>query len=196
MLKIFTLVLLYLFSCSSFANENILKNDPLKYLVKALNEINHPKAFDVASNLGKIKKNRNNYDLIIRKAELDVHDTKKIADAIYQIDRLKGPDLITLSMSFNQNIKDEGLNLILDAIPDSTEVLAFVECGLTDKGALKIIDYVYKHKNINQIYLEGNYFSKEIQNKFYKLKLDKPDLTIISQWPSQVFKDMVKKNYN
>jgi hypothetical protein len=99
-------------------------------------------------------------------------------------------------MSFNQNIKDEGLNLILDAIPDSTEVLAFVECGLTDKGALKIIDYVYKHKNINQIYLEGNYFSKEIQNKFYKLKLDKPDLTIISKWPSQSLKEMVKKNYN
>ena len=196
MLKIFTLVFLYLFSYSSFANENILKNDPLKYLVKALNEINHPKAFDVALNLGKIKKNRNNYDLIIRKAELDFHKTKKIADAIYQIDKLKGPNLITLSMSFNQNIKDEGLNLILDAIPDSTKVLAFVECGLTDKGALKIIDYVYKHKNINQIYLEGNYFSKAVQNKFYKLKLDKPDLTIISQWPSQNFKEMIKKTYN
>ena len=56
MLKIYTLMLIYLFSCSPFANENILKNDPLKYLVKALNEINHPKAFNVASNLGKIKK--------------------------------------------------------------------------------------------------------------------------------------------
>ncbi|MDC1066789.1 hypothetical protein OAQ56_02150 [Alphaproteobacteria bacterium] len=196
MLKIFTLVFLYLFLYSSFANENILKNDPLKYLVKALKEIDHPKAFDMALNLGKIKKNRNNYDLIIRKAELDVYKTKKIADAIYQIDKLGGPNLITLSMSFNQSIKDEGLNLILEAIPDSTKVLAFVECGLTDKGALKIIDYVYKHKNINQIYLEGNYFSKAVQNKFYKLKLDKPDLTIISQWPSQNFKKMIKKTYN
>ncbi|MDA7579559.1 hypothetical protein N8725_02915 [Alphaproteobacteria bacterium] len=196
MLKIFTLVFLYLFLYSSFANENILKNDPLKYLVKALKEIDHPKALDMALNLGKIKKNRNNYDLIIRKAELDFDKTKKIADAIYQIDKLGGPNLITLSMSFNQSIKDEGVNLILDAIPDSTKVLAFVDCGLTDKGALKIIDYVYKHKNINQIYLEGNYFSKAVQNKFYKLKLDKPDLTIISQWPSQNFKEMIKKTYN
>ena len=196
MLKIFTVVFLYLFSYSSFANENIFKNDPLKYLVKALNGVNHPKTFNVASKLGIIKKNRNNYDLIIRKAELDFHKTKKIADAIYQIDKLGGPNLITLSMSFNQSIKDEGVNLILDAIPDSTKVLAFVDCGLTDKGALKIIDYVYKHKNINQIYLEGNYFSKAVQNKFYKLKLDKPDLTIISQWPSQNFKEMIKKTYN
>ena len=196
MLKIFTLVFLYLFSYSSFANENIFKNDPLKYLVKALNEINYPKTFNVASKLGIIKKNRNNYDLIIRKAELDFHKTKKIADAIYQIDKLGGPNLITLSMSFNQSIKDEGINLILDAIPDSTKVLALVECGLTDKGALKIIDYVYKHKNINQIFLESNYFSKAVQNKFYKLKLDKPDLTIISQWPSQNFKEMIKNTYN
>ena len=35
-------------------------------------------------------------------------------------------------MSFNKNIKDKGLNLILNAIQDTTKILAFVECGLTD----------------------------------------------------------------
>ena len=47
-------------------------------------------------------------------------------------------------MSFNKNIKDKGLNLILNVIPDTTKILAFVECGLTDTRALKIIDYAYK----------------------------------------------------
>lgn len=61
-------------------------------------------------------------------------------------------------MSFNKNIKDKGLNLILNVIPDTTKILAFVECGFTDTGALKIIEYAYKNKNINQIYLEGNFF--------------------------------------
>ena len=51
-------------------------------------------------------------------------------------------------------------------------------------------------KNINQIYLEGNFFSKSIQNKFNKLKIDSPQLTIRSQRPSETFKEMVKINYN
>ena len=99
-------------------------------------------------------------------------------------------------MSFNKSFKDKGLNLILNVIPDTTKVLAFVECGLTDTGALKIIEYAYKNKNINQIYLEGNFFSKSIQNKFNKLKIDRPQLTIISQWPSNTFRELVRKNYN
>ena len=99
-------------------------------------------------------------------------------------------------MSFNKNIKDKGLNLILNVIPSTTKILAFVECGLTDTGALKIIEYAYKNKNLNQIYLEGNFFSQSIQNKFNKLKIDRPHLTIISQWPSETFKEMVRKNYN
>ena len=99
-------------------------------------------------------------------------------------------------MSFNKNIKDKGLNLILNVIPGTTKILAFVECSLTDTGALKIIEYAYKNKNINQIYLEGNFFSKLIQNKFNKLKIDRPQLTIRIQWPSETFKEMVKINYN
>ena len=65
-------------------------------------------------------------------------------------------------MNFNKSIKDKGLKLILNVIQDTTKVLAFVECGLTDTGALKIIGYAFKNKNINQIYLEGNFS----QNQF------------------------------
>jgi len=64
---------------------------------------------------------------------------------------------------------------------------------LRDNAALDIIDYAYKNRN--EIYLEGNFFSESIQNKFDKLTFKKPNLTIISQWPSQEFKKMVKKNF-
>ena len=36
------------------------------------------------------------------------------------------------------------LDIILNVIPKSTKVLAFVECGLSNWGALRIIGYVYK----------------------------------------------------
>ena len=140
----FTFVFLYIFQ--SFANINPSKDNSLEYLINALIEINHPKALKVASDLEKIKKNVKTYNLIIRKADLNFNDIKKIAEAIKKVQKSRGPDLITLSLSFNKNIKDEGLNLILNVIPDTTKVLAFVKCGLTDTGALKIIEYAYKTK--------------------------------------------------
>ena len=196
MSKYFWFTLLFLYMFQSFANANPAKDDSLKYLINALIEINHPKAIQVAADLKNFKGDIKTYKLIIRKADLDFSDIKKLAEAIKQVQKTRGPDLIILSMSFNKNIKDEGLNLILNVIPDTIEVLAFVECGLTDTGALKIIEYAYKSKNINQIYLEGNFFSKSIQYKFKKLKMDKPHLTIISKWPSERFKEMIRKNYN
>ena len=196
MSKYFWFTLLFLYVFQSFANANPAKDDSLKYLINALIEINHPKAFHVAADLKNFKGDIKTYKLIIRKADLDFNDIKKLAEAIKQVQKTRGPDLIILSMSFNKNIKDEGLNLILNVIPDTIEVLAFVECGLTDNGALKIIEYAYKSKNINQIYLEGNFFSESIQYKFKKLKIDKPHLTIISKWPSEKFKEMIRKYYN
>ena len=196
MSKYFWFTLLFLYMFQSFVNANPVKDDSLKYLLNALIEINHPKALQVAADLKNFKGDIKTYKLIIRKADLDFNDIKKLAEAIKQVQKTRGPDLIILSMSFNKNIKDEGLNLILNVIPDTIEVLAFVECGLTDTGALKIIEYAYKSKNINQIYLEGNFFSKSIQYKFKKLKMDKPHLTIISKWPSEKFKEMIRKYYN
>ena len=150
MSKFFSFTLLFLYIFQSIAIANPSKDNSLKYLVNALIEINHPKAFRVASDLEKIRKDIKTYNLIIRKADLKFNDIKKIAEAIKQVQKSRGPDLINLSMSFNKNIKGKGLNLILNVIPGTTKILVFVECGLTDTGVLKIIEYIYK--NINQIY--------------------------------------------
>ena len=48
----------------------------------------------------------------------------------------------------------EGLIKILNVLPDSTSAIGFVECGITDIGGQKIIDWAYKNKGIKQIYLE------------------------------------------
>ena len=48
----FTLLFLYIFQSIAIANPS--KDNSLKYLINALIEINHPKAFRVASDLEKI----------------------------------------------------------------------------------------------------------------------------------------------
>ena len=82
MSKYFRFALLFLYIFQSIAIANPSKDNSLKYLVNALIEINHPKALKVASDLEKIKKDIKTYILIIRKADLDFNDIKKIAEAI------------------------------------------------------------------------------------------------------------------
>ena len=98
-------------------------------------------------------------------------------------------------MSFNKNLTDSGLNPILQVLPESTSAIGFVECGLADASGERIINWAYTHKGIKEIYLEGNLFSKNIINKFAKLKKDKPNIVMLIEWPSEEFKKMVLENY-
>jgi hypothetical protein len=78
-------------------------------------------------------------------------------------------------------------------------VIAFVECGITDKAGEAIIEWanLKEVKNLNGIYIEGNSFSEEMEQKFDQLRAtSNPNLTVLSEWASESFKEMVKKSYN
>ena len=195
MFMIIKIILINLFISLPILSSNASitsNNQGLSHLIAALTKIDKPKSLKVAKELTSIN---NSYDLIIRRANLNVLDANKISNAIEKISNQKGPLLQRISMSFNKDLKDEGLIKILNVLPDSTSAIGFVECGITDIGGQKIIDWAYKNKGIKQIYLEGNFFSKHIINKFMKLKNDKPDISMIIEWPSEGFKKMVLDNY-
>ena len=177
--------------CST-SYSNIIMQD----LIDALVDTNKPKSIEVANNLKSTGNNDKSYDLVIRKANLNIEDAKNIATAIKKIDQNKGPQLGTISMSFNEDLKDEGVITILNHIPLTTSVIAFVECGITDKAGQAIIDWAAKTNNLNGIYIEGNDFSKDMEEKFEKLRADNPRLTVLSTWASESFKEMVKKSFN
>jgi hypothetical protein len=99
-------------------------------------------------------------------------------------------------MSFNPELKDEGVIALLNQIPKTTSVIAFVECGITDKAGQAIIDWVAKTNNLDGIYIEGNTFSKSMEARFEKLRNDNAKLTVLSEWASDEFKEMVKKSFN
>jgi len=179
-----------LWCSTSYAN--IIMQD----LIDALVETKKPKSLEVANNLKSTGDNDKSYDLVIRKANLNIEDAKNIATAIKKIDQNKGPQLGTISMSFNEDLKDEGVITLLNHIPLTTSVIAFVECGITDKAGQAIIDWAAKTNNLNGIYIEGNDFSKDMEEKFEKLRADNPRLTVLSTWASEEFKEMVKKSFN
>ena len=177
---------------SNISYSNIIMQD----LINVLLETKKPKSVEVAKALKLISANSKSYDLIIRKANLNLEDAKKIANAINRVDQKKGPKLHTISMSFNQDLKDDGVIAILDQIPKTTSVIAFVECGITDKAGQAIIDWAFKANNLDGIYIEGNTFSKIMEAKFEKLRIDNRNLTVLSEWASEDFKEMVKKTFN
>ena len=191
MTKLLGVIVLGLLWCST-SYANIIMQD----LINALVETKKPKSIEVANNLKSTGDNDKSYDLVIRKANLNIEDAKNIATAIKKIDQNKGPQLGTISMSFNEDLKDEGVINLLNHIPLTTSVIAFVECGITDKAGQAIIDWAAKANNLNGIYIEGNDFSKDMEEKFEKLRVDKPRLTVLSEWASEEFKEMVKKSFN
>ncbi|MDA9973031.1 hypothetical protein N9E39_03425 [Candidatus Pelagibacter ubique] len=191
MKKLLGVIVLGLLWCSA-SYANIIMQD----LINTLVETKKPKSIEVANNLKSTGDNDKSYDLVIRKANLNIKDAKNIATAIKKIDQNKGPQLGTISMSFNKDLKDEGVITILNHIPLTTSVIAFVECGITDKAGQAIIDWAAKTNNLNSIYIEGNDFSKDMEKKFEKLRVDNPRLTVLSEWASEEFKEMVKKSFN
>ena len=88
-------------------------------------------------------------------------------------------------MSFNPKLKDEGVIAIINQIPKTISVLAFVECGITDKAGQEIINWAVKANNINGIYIEGNFFTENMEEKFKKLRAEKPQLTFLRKWHSK-----------
>ena len=99
-------------------------------------------------------------------------------------------------MSFNEDLKDESIMLILNSIPNTTRVVACLERSLTDKAAEAIINWAYKAKNLQALYFEGNFLSRKMHEKFTVLTNAKPSLTVMSDRPSDQFKSMVKQTYN
>jgi hypothetical protein len=191
MKRLLGIVVLSFLWCSPSYAEFVMQD-----LINVLIETKKTKSIEVAKNLQSIGPNDKTYDLIIRKANLSLEDAKKIAKAIDKVSKNNGPKLSTISMSFNQDLKDEGVIAILSNIPKNTPVIAFVECGITDKAGQAIIDWALENNDINGIYIEGNTFSNSMEAKFEKLRVGNPQLTILSEWASEEFKVMVKKTFN
>jgi hypothetical protein len=191
MKRLLGIVVLSFLWCSPSYAEFVMQD-----LISVLIETKKIKSIEVAKHLQSITSTDKTYELVIRNSNLSLEDAKNIAEAIDKVSKNDGPKLSTLSLSFNQDLKDEGVIEILSKIPKTTPVIAFVECGITDKAGQAIIDWALENKEINGIYIEGNTFSSSMEAKFEKLRVNNPQLTILSKWVSEEFKEMVKKTFN
>ena len=97
-IKIILINLLFISLPILSSNASITSNNQgLSHLIAALTKIDKPKSLKVAKELTSAN---NSYELIIRRANLNVLDVNEISNAIEKISHQKGPLLKTISMSF------------------------------------------------------------------------------------------------
>jgi len=96
-------VLGYLWCTPSYA-EFIMQD-----LINVLIETKKAKSIEVANNLQSTGSDDQTYELVIRNANLSLENATNIAKAIDKVSKNNGPKLSTLSMSFNQDLRDEGV---------------------------------------------------------------------------------------
>ena len=118
MKKILGIIVLGLLWCTT-SYSNIIMQD----LIDTLVDTNKPKSIKVANNLKSTGDNDKSYDLVIRKANLNINDVKNIASVIKKTGQNNGPKLRTISMNFKGNLKDEGVIEILNHLPLTTLVI-------------------------------------------------------------------------
>ena len=102
-IKIILINLLFISLPILSSNASITSNNQeLSHLIAALTKIDKPKSLKVAKEL---TSSNNSYDLIIRRANLNILDAGEISNAIKKISHQKVPVLKTISMSFNKDLK-------------------------------------------------------------------------------------------
>jgi hypothetical protein len=164
-----------------FANNSLLeKQEPIiNPLINALKSINNPVSNKVAETLLSLKNGESSYDLHLRDADLNLNQIKSIAEAIKTVHENGGPSLQSFSMSYNSNLGDEGVLILIKSLPQTITEIGLVQSGIGDKGGEALIGWAANAKQLRWLCIEGNIFSNDIKDRLRELGQERNDLLVI-----------------
>ena len=67
-----------------------------------------------------------------------------IAEAIKTVHVKRGPSLQSFSMSYNPNLGDEGVLILVKTLPSTVTEIGLVQCGIGDKGGDALMTWASK----------------------------------------------------
>ena len=178
LLCVFSLtIILNLFASNLFAEEK--PEMTIGYLTNVLRSINKPVCEKAADDLLALTNNQSNYDLHLRNADLNYNEIKRIAGAIKIVHAKGGPSLHSFSMSYNPQLSDEGVLLLVKTLPATVTEIGLVQCGLGDKGGDALIRWAAKARKLIWLCVEQNSFSDEMKDRFIQLGNDRKGLLVV-----------------
>jgi hypothetical protein len=108
---------------------------------------NKPVCNDLAKNLESSVGHLASYNLHLRSASLSNAEAKLFSEAIKSVHKDATLSLLSFSFSYNPDIKQSGLSILLDALPDHITELGLVGCNLDDLCDNSIISFLSRSKN-------------------------------------------------
>jgi hypothetical protein len=176
-------VCLFIFSIAIkvFANDSLLEKEEaiINPLISALRLTNNPVSNKVAETLLSLENSESSYDLHLRDADLNVNHIKLIAEAIKTVHDNGGPSLRSFSMSYNSNLGDEGVFVLVKNLPQTITEIGLVQSGIGDKGAEALITWATNAKQLRWLCVEGNVFSNDINDRLSKLGQARSGLLVV-----------------
>jgi single-stranded DNA-specific DHH superfamily exonuclease len=164
-----------------FANNSLSEKEGpiINPLINALRLTNNPVSNKVAETLLSLKNSESSYDLHLRNADLNYNQIKSIAEAIKTVHENGGPSLQSFSMSYNSNLGDEGVLILVKNLPQTITEIGLVNCGIGDKGGEALIRWSTNAKQLRWLCVEENIFSNDIKDRLRKLGQESSDLLVV-----------------
>ena len=164
-----------------FANNSLSKKEGtiITPLINALRLTNNLVSNKVAETLLSLKNSESSYDLHLRNADLNYNQIKLIAEAIKTVHENGGPSLQSFSMSYNSELGDEGVLILVKNLPQTITEIGLVKSGIGDKGADALIRWSTNAKQLRWLCVEGNIFSNDIKDRLRKFGQERSDLLVV-----------------
>ncbi len=165
-----------------FAGSSAMANEPPKNLVhltRALNATGNPVCATAAESLLALPDDSDGYDLHLRHANVDSADVSMIAQAIAMVEHAGGPTLRSFSLSYNQEVGDEGVVTLSRILPSTLTEIGLVQCGFGDVGGNALVEWASKACKIHWLCVEGNTFSDDTKNRLVELGKQRDGLLVV-----------------
>ncbi len=159
-----------------YAEEQPIKN--ISNLTKALKSIDHPVVTAAATELLSVEDNQD-YNLHLRNADLDYTDIKLIADAIKTVHLQGGPVLRSFSVSYNPELGDKSILLLIDSLPQLVTEIGLVSSGIGDSSVNALLQWAQKAPNLRWLCVEENTFSDTVKNTLKQFGEDRQGLLVV-----------------
>ena len=118
------------------------------------------------------------FDFHLRNAGLDFKEVQIISNAMMKATKHGILNLKSFSLSYNPEITDQGVVLLVKAFPPQITELGLVGCDLGDEAGEGIYQYL-ENSALELVCIEGNNFSPVLMDKFKKLREQKSNLSLI-----------------
>lgn len=152
----------------------------ISYLTNVLRSINNPVCEKAANDLLSLKDNNSNYDLHLRNADLNQNEIALIAEAIKTVHDNSGPLLRSFSMSYNSKLRDEGVSILVQALPSTLTEIGLVKCEIGDKGGEALMTWASSAPKLHWLCIEQNSFSKSVKNRLIKFGKKRSNLLVVT----------------